>query len=130
MMLDTTFLVDLLRQDADARDRAAELEAGGEVAWVPAPALYELWEGVERAEDPPREMDRVERVLEGYTWMSVAPTHAIRAGRIAGRLIRRGEMLDPLDVLVAGMAIEEGHAVLTRNVEHFSRVRDLDVESY
>lgn len=130
MILDTTLLVDLLRGDERARDEIAMREARGEVLWVPTPVLFELWEGIERADRPDHERRRVEEVLRGYTILDFDGGHAARAGTLSGALARRGEMIDPVDAQVAGAALAEGHAVLTRNTRHYQRVAGLDVQSY
>lgn len=130
MIAGTTLLVDLLRRDPGARAKVERLERGTDVLWVLTPVLFELWEGVERSRKPLQEMERVQRVLEGYTLLALDPRHAVRAGRISGDLIRRGTMLDSIDAMIAGMAVEERQAVVTRNVKDFSRVPDLQVVTY
>ena len=130
MILDTTLLVDLLRGNADARDQVAALEHAGELLWVPTPVLFELWEGIERADRPERERKRVEEILHAYTLIDFDARHAARAGQLSGALIRRGEMIDPIDAQIAGAALVEGRPVLTRNVRHFERVPGLHVKDY
>lgn len=130
MILDTTVLVDLLRGDKGAKARVRQLEGEGAVLWVPTPAVFELWEGVERADRPEREREAVESILRAYTVLPFESRHAARAGSLSGRLVRRGEMLDPVDAEIAGMALEERLPVLTRNTKHFRRVPDLAVETY
>lgn len=119
-----------MRGDAAARARIGDLEASGTALWVPSPVVFELAEGIERSDRPHQELERVEAVLERCTLLDLTRRHAVRAGRISGQLIRRGEMLDPVDVLVAGMALDEGRPVLTRNARHFERVPDLEVVPY
>lgn len=130
MIVDTSLLVDLLRGDKDAKARVRKLEADGAVLWVPTPAVFELWEGVERADRPERERDAVEEILGAYTVMAFESRHAARAGSLSGKLVRRGEMIDPVDAEIAGVALEERLPVLTRNAKHFARVPDLRVETY
>lgn len=130
MILDTTFLVDLARRDRGAFARLDELEARGETLRVPAPAVFELSGGVERSRDPPRETRAVTEVLEGCVVLPLEPRQAMRAGRVSGALLLRGVRLDPIDALIAGIALEEDDAVLTRNLRHFRRVEDLRVEAY
>ena len=119
----------LQRHDA-ARDEVAAREARGELLWVPTPVLFELWEGVERADRPDHERRRIEEVLRAYTLFDFDSAHAARAGTLSGTLARRGEMIDPIDAQVAGAALAEGRAVLTRSVKHFARAAGLDVQSY
>lgn len=39
-------------------------------------------------------------------------------------------MIDPEDAMIAGIALINDESVLTKNVEHFSRIRDLKIETY
>ncbi len=130
MIADTTLLVDLLRRDAAAREATSRMESEGVVLWIPTPAIFELWEGAERADRPEEEVHRIEAVLADYTVMAFERRHAARAGRLSGALLRRGTMIDPIDAEIAGMALEERLPVLTRNVRHFERVPGLQIESY
>src|SRR5919204_1627741 len=127
VIADTTLLVDLLRRDEAARKTTERLESDGVVLWVPTPAVFELWEGVERADRPEEEARRIDAVLGDYTVLAFERRHAARAGRLSGSLLRRGTALDPVDVQIAGMALEERLAVLTRNVKHFERIPGLEV---
>ena len=130
MIADTTLLVDLLRRDEAARKTTERLESDGVVLWVPTPAVFELWEGVERADRPEEEARRIDAVLGDYTVLAFERRHAARAGRLSGSLLRRGTALDPVDVQIAGMALEERLPVLTRNVKHFERIPGLEVATY
>lgn len=130
MMLDTTFLVDLLRKDRAAKERLQDLQDARALLKVPTTAIYELWEGAERSRNPHQEMADAQRILDGCMVLPLEARHAMRAGRLSGALALRGEVLDDVDLLIAGTAIEEDEAVLTRNVRDFRRVPDLRVETY
>lgn len=130
MIVDTTLLVDLLRGHEAAVKRTRELETSGTVLWIPAPAAFELMEGVERADRPEAERRRVDEILDAYTVLPFGLRHADRAGVVSGRLIRRGEMIDPIDAQIAGTALAERMPVLSRHNRHFDRVPDLMIETY
>lgn len=130
MIVDTTLLVDLLRGDEAAREATEGREAQGSLLWIPTPALFELWEGVERADRPEDERRRIEAVVGDYTILAFEARHAERAGRVSGALVRQGTMLDPIDAQIAGMALEARLPVLTRNARHFERIPGLKVAKY
>ncbi len=52
---------------------------------------------------------------------------AERAGRILAGLENKGQPIYARDLFVGAIAVEEGFAVLTENIEHFARIRDLQV---
>ncbi|MHB8586404.1 MAG: PIN domain-containing protein [Thermoplasmatota archaeon] len=130
MILDTTVLVDLLRNDPATKRRILELEQSGEPLWIPTPAIFELAEGAERSDRTSEERKKIAEVLSGYTVLPLAAPSALRAGEVSGLLIRRGEMIDPIDAQIAGIALEENQPVLTKNTRHFGRVPNLDIEDY
>lgn len=130
MMLDTTFLVDLVRGDPGARALLEAAEAGSEAVRVPAPALAKFWEALERSRHPPRDIERVHIVLESAASAPFTLAHAARAGRILGRAAREDAPMDPFDAMVAAIAVEEDEALVTRNVRDFERVPDLRLRTY
>lgn len=130
MILDTTFVVDLLRGDRAALALREELEAASAPLHVPAPVLFELWEGIERARHPPREREAVEDILGDYATMPLTAEHARRAGIVSAGLLRRGIRIGEIDVLLAGIALVEDDEVLTRNARDFERIPDLRVRTY
>lgn len=130
MILDTAFVVDVLRGDHAALALRSELEAGSEPVRVPTVVLYELWEGVVAARNPPREQEVLEETLLGYATMPLKPEHAQRAGAVRAALRRRGVILGDVDLLIAGTALAEDEIVLTRNARDFERVPDLRVRTY
>ncbi len=130
MILDTSYLVDLVRGDAPARALLTESEGKGEPVRIPAPAAFEFWEGIERSRAPTRETELVDAVLSHHQVLSLTYAHARRAGRIGGYLARRGDAYNPLDVLIAAMAVEEGDVLVTRREREFARIPDVRVLTY
>jgi len=49
------------------------------------------------------------------------------AGRILAGLETKGEPIDARDLFVGAIALGAGFAVLTKNLEHFARIPDLQV---
>ena len=86
MILDTSFLIDVLRRDPAALALLDRLETGSESLHIPAPVAYELWEGIERSTNPIRELDAVKRTLEAYPPLDLTTDAAKRAARLSARL--------------------------------------------
>ena len=127
--MDTTFLVDLIRGDPGARALLESAESGSEAVRVPAPAVAKLWEALERSRHPPREAERVREVLASAPEVAFTVEHAVRTGRILGTLAREGLAVDPMDAMVAAVAVEEDEALVTRNRE-LDRVVGLRIRPY
>lgn len=130
MILDITFLVDLVRGDPGARAFLEAAEKGSEALHVPAPTLMRLWEGVERSRHAPRDLERLRAVLAAAPTVPLTPEDAERAGRMLGARAREGDAMDPFDAMVAAVALGLDQALVTRNVREFESVPGLRLVAY
>jgi tRNA(fMet)-specific endonuclease VapC len=128
MLLDTSYIIDVLRSHRPALALREEIESSSEAVRVPAPAVYELWKGVARARNPPKETEAIEEVM--YPVVDLRAEHARRAGQVGGELARRGIVIGELDLLLAGTALVEDEALLTRNARDFERIPEMRVRTY
>lgn len=129
VLVDTSFIVDLMRGDPEAVEKAKELEESSGEIHVPMPVIFELWEGIERSETSLKEEDKVMRVLDSFLEISFDKEHAKIAGRKSGELVKEGVVLDPIDLMVGAMSICEGEALVTRD-EDFEKISDTVIENY
>lgn len=131
---DTDFFIDLMQPSKERHPRAVQrstaLEADGETVYMSAVTRFELFTGAEQYFSPPRERQRVERLLASFPALPLTPSAADRAGRLHGSLRRTGYSMGTLDAMIAAIALEQGESVLTRNLKDFSKVPDLRLESY
>ncbi len=130
MIVDTTFVIDLLRGDRPALDLLAELERGSSALRVPSVVFQELTDAWARSRVPARDFDRVMEILAAQDVVVAAPAHARRAGRLAADLARDGEPIDPLAAQVAGACLVEDEALVTRDVRTYGRVPGLRIVQY
>jgi tRNA(fMet)-specific endonuclease VapC len=128
MILDTTFLIDLLKSDKSAVAKAYELDNASDVVMTTAITVFELWQGVHDA--PEKEKQHVLALLESFGLESLDMTSAKDAGTIFDTLRRKGKEIDPEDCMIAGIARIRGEPLLTRNVKHFERIDGLKVTTY
>ena len=129
MILDSTFLIDVLRGSGDVADEIEELDAHG-TPFVSAVTVMELWEGVNLADADESERAAVGELLTEITELPFDRECAMRAGKINSALVAAGEPIDETDVMIAATALVNEHPVITRNVDHFGRIDGLEVETY
>lgn len=131
---DTDFFIDLMdasrAHHEGAHERAEEHAADGRPLSMTPVTRFELFTGTERYVEPAEERARVQELLDRYASLPLSPDSADRAGKIHGRLHREGQPIGGFDALIAGVALEHGQAVLTRNVDAFERVQGLKVKTY
>ena len=56
---------------------------------------------------------------------------AFVAAKIGAELSSQGQIIEDLDIMVAGICLSNGCTkIVTKNIKHFSRIKGLKVETY
>ncbi len=128
--LDTSVLIDAMRNDADAR-AAVEAAAEGGIVTTEV-TVYELYVGAHHDGRPvERAIQGIERGLSEVEILPLVRPAAIRAASMTSLLRSRGSEVGTLDVLIAAIALVHGVTrVLTRDADDFSRIPGIRVETY
>jgi len=126
--LDTDVCVDLLREPQALISRLRPLEERGPLLTT-AITVQELYEGAHRAHNADRERRRVEHLLRSLDVLSYGESAATAAGGLAGALLDDGAPIGDLDTAIAAITLEHDATLVTRNVDHFSKVPDLAIHA-
>ncbi|WP_435194383.1 type II toxin-antitoxin system VapC family toxin [Natronomonas sp. EA1] len=130
MLLDTSFLIDLMRGDEGAVEKAREIESELIQQRLSSMTLFELYYGVARAVESDAEREKVETVLGSKPVHDADSAVMRKAGRIAGELANDGTPIGDGDVIIGTTARIIDEPVLTRNVDDFDRLDGVDIETY
>lgn len=130
MILDTSFVIDLMAGDKAAIEKLKEIISKGEPQIVTAPTIFELYSGLAQSSKRELEKKKILSALSRVAIWHLDASAAERGGEIDGALIKAGEQIEPVDSMIAGIALVKGEKVLTRNVKHFSKVAGLNLETY
>ena len=131
MIIDSSYLFDLMAGDDDAFSTGVELVERGEMQWLPTPVVAEAYYGVATARSGTTEQEVRNRLL-GYPRVSVDDEIA----RVAGELYADADDrfgsdagIGPNDAYIAAMASVLDDAVLTANIDDFEAL-GVPVETY
>ncbi len=130
-VLDSTFLVDLLRSDAGAKKKARELDARREPKIMSTPVLYEIMSGLlfKRSRSEAAEF---QRLSAEYPVVPFDEAASMKAAEIRAELMRLGKVKSHVDTMIAGTAVAGRHVLISRDTDFVAigRVVGLLVESY
>ena len=132
ILLDTSFIIDLLREKNNAVLKAKELENKDSLATTSI-NVYELLLGVYSMKNINREekLHEAEILLDKLEILSLGKTSAKRSAKIGGELTLKGQIIGDTDNLIAGIALANNiNTIVTRDKEHFRRIKDMKVETY
>lgn len=131
MILDSSYLFDLMAEDTGAFSKGEELVENGEMQWLPTPVVVETYYGVATARSDTTEQEVRNRLL-GYPRIDVTDEIARRAGFLLADADDRAggnAGVGPNDGYIAAMADILDDAVLTDNVRDFEAL-GVPVETY
>lgn len=130
MILDSSFLIDLMNSDEAAVACATTIEELDAVQRVPAHVVYELYVGVGYTETTSTEVAKIQQVLESRPIVETSEQIAKLAGRLDGQLRREGDRVSPGDILIGATARHFDEPVVTGNPDDFESIPDVKVRTY
>lgn len=130
-MLDSSFMVDLIRSDPTAKRKAKELDAGREPKLLSTPVLYEIASGLLYTRSR-SEASAFQRLSANYTIVPFDELSAIRAAEIRAELMKLGKVKSHVDTMIAGIAAAGRHTLVSRDADFqvISEALGLAVEPY
>jgi predicted nucleic acid-binding protein len=118
MILDTSFVVEILRNRADAIKKITQLEESN-VFKISAITVFELELFVPE--------QKINRILSRFIIVPITESIARKAGQLFKDLKEKGLEIDKEDCLIAATALEEKDALLTKNIDHFKRIKSIEL---
>ncbi len=132
-MLDTTYVVDLLRERNSGKlgPATAFLKEHAAVKLrLPVFALCELQLGVDRSRRPSRERRKLQQLAEYLEPVYLEPGFARVYSQLASKLLSAGTPIPLMDLLIGAMAVQHAEPLVTGDMEHFGRIDALVLLSY
>jgi tRNA(fMet)-specific endonuclease VapC len=123
-LVDTTFVVDYLRDVPAAIDRYQRLFEWGDDVLINEIVLCEAATGAPAHPDP-----ALTKFMQPVEFVQPGPDAALMAGEWRASARHRGQHLSLADALIAAAALASDATVLTRNVRDFS-LTPVRVENY
>ncbi|MFB6220941.1 MAG: type II toxin-antitoxin system VapC family toxin [Halolamina sp.] len=130
MIQDTSFIIDVLHDDAHALQFLELVERDSRPQKLASVTVLELYEAVPQLAVPEERQQKILDVLDTRHTVPADETVMRKAGTISGELRASGEEIDREDCIIAATALLQDEPVVTRNTDHFERVDGLEVEHY
>ena len=126
--LDTNTVLDYFRGKGQVAARL--LATPPSDVGLPAVAAYEVWVGVLGSQNAKRRQAEYERFLAVVAILPFDAAAGRRAADLRLALSREGDLIGPMDTLIAATALAHGATLVTRNVREFDRVPGLAVVNW
>ncbi|HWT52177.1 MAG TPA: type II toxin-antitoxin system VapC family toxin [Caulobacter sp.] len=131
LAFDTCIMIDILRgRRADNRERLLGLAGAGTPLFLSSLVVHELYQGVFASAFATEQSVRVTKLIDIFQREAWTVADAVRAAALRVHLKKMGTPIGPIDVLIAGQALERGWTLVTSNVREFERVPGLALEDW
>jgi predicted nucleic acid-binding protein len=124
IVVDTDVIIDFFRDISPAANVFAEL-ISLEKAAMTAISVFELYAGIEGA----KRLRQIETLVQELIILPLNTLEAAIAGRIYTQLKSRGKLVGTHDILIAAICLANDLPLYTKNIAHFSEIKDIQLLS-
>ncbi len=110
-----------IKEDLNKRD---------DIITIASPVIVELVSGASLSHASEKEKEKIHKLLNSLVTLKLDKKSAFLSGEIEADLIKKGSIIGIEDIMIAAIAKQNNQNLLTRNVKHFSRIKDLKIETY
>lgn len=127
--LDSTAIIDLFKKNESIGSLLSSLDE--EIAFTQVNYL-ELMFGLDFNNSKHKiEESYYDKLFNDFTNFDLDILASKKAAEIDKELRKKGAIIDPFDCVIAGIFLQNGvKKIITRNVKHFSRIKEIEVITY
>ncbi len=126
-VLDTTFLIDLLR----GKKETLKILNLKEALLTTQINMYEIIRGLFLRGVSSSKMMEIIEMFESIKVLPLDDNAILKSAEISASLIRNGLVISDCDCLMAGIALSKGtDTIVTKNIKHLKRIKGLKIECY
>ncbi len=122
--IDSDFAIAILKGDQKAKRLLDELESRGDL-FITCISVFEITyttRGISRKRER-----ALMNFLDTLRILPLDKTTALTASRIGNQLVKKGNMIHPMDLFIGAIALQNKMPLVTKNLKHFSRIRGLEI---
>lgn len=120
IVVDTDVIIDFFRDISPAAKVFSELISLKKAA-LTAISVFELYAGIEGA----KRLRQIEILVQELIILPLNTLEAAIAGRIYTQLKSRGKLVGTQDILIAAICVANDLPLYTKNMAHFSLIKDI-----
>jgi len=128
-ILDTSFLVDLIRGREGAQEMLLDLEEKSVPLFTTPITVLELYRGAHLSRNPEKNLEVAKEVLASLLVLPLDDEACQVFGALSSRLKSEGKRIGEFDEVIAAIALCHGGEIVTRD-GHFLEVPGLKVLGY
>jgi tRNA(fMet)-specific endonuclease VapC len=128
-LIDTDILSMFLRGDEKVKSRFADYLSRYSKINISILSYYEILSGL-TYKDANKQMKAFLKLCEDASIIPITKKSCSKSANIFADLKKNGEIIDNVDILIAGICLEKNFCLVTNNTRHFSRIKALEIANW
>ena len=125
VFLDSDILIDFLRNDSKTIQKIKELSTRESLS-ITSINSFEIFKGLRNSK---LNSQNIGEFLSNFNVIGFDFLASKKAAEIFNELKSKGEILELPDVMIASIVISNNDTLITGNVDHFNRIKELKIEN-
>ncbi len=126
-LVDTTFLVDILR----GRKETLKILNSNEQLLTTQINMYEVIKGLFLKNITSSKLAAAIKIFDNIGVLPFDENAVIKSAEIYTNFVKKGLETHNFDCIIAGIALSKNvNTIVTRNIKHFKRIKEIKVETY
>jgi len=127
--LETSFLIDVLKGKKEALEKLKEIKE--EKTFTTSICEYEVMVGAYLKSYSDENLKKAVSLLNAIPIFNFDTNSALKASQIFASLVKNGKEIESEDCMIAGISLSNDcNEIITRDIEHFKRIKELKVTGY
>jgi tRNA(fMet)-specific endonuclease VapC len=128
-LIDTDILSMFLRGNKEVKSNVEEYLSHFSTINISILTYYEILSGL-KYKDANRQLDSFLKLCEVVSMIPITKESCSKSAEIYAQLRRKREIIDDVDILIAGICSENGFVLVTNNTKHFSRIKEIEIVNW
>ncbi len=129
--LDTSVIIDLLRNKKEAVEKVKSI--GEDAILTTRINIFEVLFGifVKRGKDSQKFSEGITSLMSKVKILELDEVSCIQSAKIKSNLVLHRKEIEDADCFIAGIMLANGcDTIITKNKDHFNRIKEIKVEGY
>lgn len=127
--LDTNIITAFLKNDSRVVERVSDYLEFFDKLTINIISYYEILRGLKDLGNEEK-LCRFDNFIQENELVFITKDTIKKAAEIYAYLKKEGNLIEDADILMASTAIVEDLVLITNNIKHFKRVKDLEIENW
>lgn len=128
-LIDTDILSMFLRGDQQVRAKFAEYLSHYSTINISILTYYEILSGL-KYKDANKQLGAFLELCDSVTILPLTVASSGESADIYAALRKGRQIIDDIDILIAGICLDNGMVLVTNNTRHFSRIESLEIANW